>query len=158
MVVTCGFGMLSASQFRSALLVDSVLTVLLSVVQGTAALVLFAIALTEFCQRNRGLNTWPVTLERVAFWADKDKDMIGALLSARHLLDQSASIPMELLPVTTFSALAFQLDKHRQQTKTQQHVLEWTVQDMTEDLTRIVWQASAVTLLPNQLLEVCSLG
>ena len=39
----------------------------------------------------------------------------------------------------------------------QPHILEWTLQDMVQDVARLVHQAARTSLLPNALLEVSSL-
>jgi hypothetical protein len=67
------FGLLSASQYRSAFLVDSVLSALLLALQCIAFAALALLALFHRFKSQRALRTWPVTLEKIARWAADDE-------------------------------------------------------------------------------------
>ena len=154
---TLFLGNMADSQVRSIFTVASVLTVFLAAIQGIAGAGIACLGAWTYWGRQRALHMWPVTEEKIFLWAVNEKPLINTLREAHGLLAAAALTPPEFQPLAAFTACAFRLDAFRRTTQADQHVLEWTVQDLCEDLSRIMDQCKG-TLLPNALVESALVG
>lgn len=143
-------GVFSAGGAKTSLLVDSTLSVLLAMLNlSLLALYVLAAAWSTAVARDR----WPVTERDVEALLEKDVEMLRLLNEGKRAVDDSAECPGEFVSKRDLGELIRGLDRHRRSALARDHLLAWTLQDMTEELALIYENSQQLSLLPNEGLE-----
>lgn len=147
--VECLLGIFSAQNLRNSFFVDATLANVLAIA--------FFFGLSLFvvlCLMNwwRGL-TWPVTSQALLKIVKENSDMLACLDQTKQILDDSYYSPPEFNNKAKMHEQIMTLDRLRRQARDSNHLLEWTLQDMIEELAFVYQNSQDKSILPNPPLE-----
>jgi hypothetical protein len=138
-------GALSSKDRRSAFLVDKTLTITLAAIN-LFGLALFLLTLAWAVARRQ---RWPVTEADVQRLMLESSDMLAAINEAKQLVHDSVECPPEFTDQARVREAAERLSLLHRRARAEQHVLEWSLQDLTETVALLHENCRARSLLPN---------
>eukprot|EP01006_Ploeotia_vitrea_P033641 TRINITY_DN65595_c8_g3_i1.p1 TRINITY_DN65595_c8_g3~~TRINITY_DN65595_c8_g3_i1.p1 ORF type:complete len:727 (-),score=357.74 TRINITY_DN65595_c8_g3_i1:57-2195(-) len=149
LVIVSMIGIFSAGQVQNAFLVASTLSIILAMIYGTALVLFLVLVIYAYCKKQH----WPITLADVDSILDRDMEMVTAINESKRMLDEAFDCPPEMMNKDDVRDQILIIDRFRRSARASGHVLEWTLQDLTEDLAMVLEQIRNVSMLPDEELE-----